>query len=368
MKYLILTGGFVLLMASCVQKKEAGTTSEKQLSADTSATISASGMGAELSLDTVSEMAWQLQFSSAGMVTAIPNFYAEIAAPFSGRVVRVFMKLGMKVHPGTPLFEMVSAEFMETQKAFFNAKSEFKKAGLNLRRQQDLRKHEVASAKDVEEAEAAYESSQKEYENAVSALKLYQTDPAKLVLGQGLLIRSPIRGEVIQNELVTGHYLKSDEPPHAKIAELSRVWVTAEVKEKDIRFVHPGNPVEIEVAAYPGRKISGKVYHVEELVNEDTRSIKVLIECKNNDYALKPGMYATVNFSDAPERVVAVPASAVLQADNQNFVFVQHAQGKYERRKVVTGATDKDRIVISSGLDKGEKIITKGGFYLLQAK
>lgn len=368
MKQILLTSSFVLLLASCAQKKEKEQAANYQLAGDTILLSANSNLQHKLKLDTVAEIAYRMTLSSAGTVKAIPNFFADIAAPFSGRVVKVFLKLGMKVDPGTPLFEMVSAEFIETQKNYFAAKSELKKALLNLKRQQDLKKNEVGSVKDLEEAEASYELILKEYENVKAALRIYQTDPDKLVLGQPLIIRSPIRGEVIQNDLVTGHYLKSDEAPHAKIAELNKVWIAGQVKEKDIRFIHQGDETTIAVAAYPGRKIRGRVYRAEDLIDEETRSVKVLIECENKDYALKPGMYVTVNFKDSPQNTAAVPVKSVFQMNENSFVFLQTAPGKFVRRKVETAAVDQGKMMITSGLKPGETIVTEGGFYLLEAK
>jgi len=368
MKYLFLTGSFVLLMASCAQKKDKEQAVNYHLSGDTVVIPANSNLQSKLKLDTVAEIPYRMSISSAGTVKAIPNFFADIAPPFSGRVVKVFLKLGMKVNPGTPLFEMVSAEFIETQKNYFAAKSELKKAGSNLKRQQDLKKNEVGSAKDLEEAEVAYDLNLKEYENFGAALKIYEVDPDKLVLGQPLIIRSPIKGEVIQNELVTGHYLKSDEAPHAKIAELNQVWVAGQVKEKDIRFIRKGDETTVEIAAYPGRKIKGKVYHIDEMVDEETRSVKVLIECENKDYTLKPGMYVTVNFKDSPQNAAVVPVKSVLQMNDDSFVFLQSGPGRFIRRKVQTSGAEEGKTVILSGLKPGETVVSEGGFYLLEAK
>ncbi|MCS6808000.1 MAG: efflux RND transporter periplasmic adaptor subunit [Candidatus Kapabacteria bacterium] len=317
----------------------------------------------------LSEESFRFEMISAGRVKAIPNLYAEIAPPFSGRVTKVYLKLGMKTRPGTPLFEIVSPEFIEAQKLFFQAKAELQAAQLKLRRQQDLKANGVGSEREFEEAEAEYAVEEKDYQNAVAALKVFGVDVNNLVFGQPLVITSPIHGEVIDNEIVNGHYIKAEDPPHAKVAELSKVWVVGMVKEKDIRFLYQIDSAEIFVAAYPGRVIVGKIYHINELVDEETRSVQVLVECQNADRALKPGMYVTVKFIDKPTRALFVPAKAVLQLDDKSFVFVQTAKGEYVRRFVETGVTDSQgRIQILSGLRAGEVVLSDGAFYLLEAK
>lgn len=368
MKNQFLTGSLLLLLASCAPEKSKQQAADYSLSGDTILVPASSGLTAKLKLDTAAAGTFRLQSVCAGTVKAIPNFYAEIAPPFSGRVTRVLLKLGMEVKPGTPLFEMVSSDFIEAQKNYFAARAELRKAELNLKRQRDLKAHEIGSAKDLEEAQSNFDVVQKEYENNRASLKIYQVNPDKLVLGQPLVVCSPISGTVIRNELVSGHFLKSDEAPHAIIAALNKVWVVGQVKEKDIRFIHKNDLVTVEIAAYPGKQIQGKVYHVEEMVDEETRSVKVLMEFDNPNYLMKPGMYVTVNFSDTPKQTVFVSPESVFQQDSNSFVFVAAGKGKYQRRKVATGVADHGRMVVTSGLHSGEQIVAEGGFYLLGAK
>lgn len=105
-----------------------------------------------------------------------------------------------------------------------------------------------------------------------------------------------------------------------------------------------------------------------EIVDEDTRSVQILIECENKDRDMKPGMYVTVKFIDVPENVFFVPAKAILQMDDNSFVFIQAGKGRYIKRKVQTGSTENGRIMVTSGLQAGDVIISEGGFYLLELK
>ncbi|MCS6978722.1 MAG: efflux RND transporter periplasmic adaptor subunit [Flavobacteriales bacterium] len=314
------------------------------------------------------EKDFHLELMTAGTVRAIPNYYAEIAPPFSGRVTKVHLRLGMRTQPGTPLFELVSPEFTEAQKLFFQAKSELASARLALKRQQDLRANGVGAERDLEEAETNYEVKEKEYQNAMAGLKIFGVDVEKLVLGQPLVITSPIAGEVIDNEVVNGHYIRADDPPHAKVAELSRVWVVGMVKEKDIRFIHELDAAEITVPAYPGEKFFGKVFHIDEVVDEETRSIRVLVECDNARHLLKPGMYATVKFKNAPVKALFVPARALLQYNDKSYVFVKYGENSYVRRFVETGISQGESVQIISGLSPGEPVVSEGAFYMLEAK
>lgn len=365
---ILLTLIVAVVLTACSNKVETKENESFSLQGDTIIVAGKSTITPKLKLETVKNESYQFELQTAATIKAIPNSYAEIAPPFSGRVTKVYLKLGMKTQAGTPLFEMVSPDFTEAQKNFFQAKSGYQIARLSLKRQQDLKTNGIGSQKELEEAETNFEVSEKEYQNAVASLKIFGIDTNKLVFGQPLVITAPIAGEVISNELVMGQYIKEDDTPKAKIADLKKVWVAGLVKEKDMQFIHKLDGAEIQVAAYPYKNFPGKIYHINEIIDEDTRSVQVLIECLNADRLLKPGMYVSVKFTDKPVSTMFVPAKAVLQFNEKSFVFVQLSPGKYIRRYVDTGMSQNGKIAIQSGLKTNETIISEGAFYLLDAK
>lgn len=303
---------------------------------------------------------------SAGTIQAIPNHYAEIASPFSGRITKSFIQLGQNVSANSPLFEILSSDYFSVQKDYTDALNDVQLAEKNYRRQQDLVKHGVGIQKELDEAETDFKNKKTSLSNASSALKVYNSKGGGI--GSPLIVRAPINGEVISNKIVNGQFLKSDADPVIIIAELSKVWISGDVKEKDIRFVNIGDHVSVKVSAYPDRNITGKVYHINEVVDESTRSIKVLIECDNPDRKLKPGMYATVNFATTPEKTVMIPIGALMQQDSSQYVWLKTGKNQFTKRSVITGEADQKMIRITSGLKTGDTIMTEGGIYMLDAK
>lgn len=303
---------------------------------------------------------------SAGTIQAIPNHYAEIASPFSGRITQSFIQLGQRVSAGSALFEILSSDYFSVQKDYTDALNDVQLAEKNYRRQQDLVKHGVGIQKELDEAETDFKNKKTSLSNASSALKVYNSKGGSI--GSPMVVRAPINGEIISNKIVNGQYLKGDADPVIIIAELSKVWISGDVKEKDIRFVNTGDRVSVKVSAYPDKNITGKVYHINEIVDEDTRSIKVLIECDNPDRKLKPGMYTTVNFSTTPEKTVMIPVTALMQQDNFQYVWIKTGKNQFTKRTVTTGETDQKTVRITSGIKPGETIMTEGGIYLLDAK
>ena len=217
-----------------------------------------SNITAKIKTEKVIPELYRNKIITSGIVKAIPNNYAEIAAPFSGRIIRSFVSLGQKVEMGSPIFEISSPSFFEAGKTYYQTKQEMQLAEKNLKRQQDLIKNGVGVQKDLEEAEVNYELTKRDYENSIASLKVYQVDPEIMVLGQPLVVRSPIKGEVVENNIVIGQYLKEDAEPIAIVAELSDVWVIGQLKEKDINSVHVNDDVEIRLTGMPELTLKGR--------------------------------------------------------------------------------------------------------------
>lgn len=335
---------------------------------DTITLPAGSALKNRIKISAVVSTPYSREVSTAGTVKAIPTQYAEIAPPFQGRVTKSYLRLGMKTQVEAPLFEISSPDFIAAQKVFFQEKTQLQQAERTWKRQQDLMNNGVGTQKDLEEAQTAYEVEKKEYENAVMGIRIFKVNPEQLSLGQPLVVRAPVAGEVIENKVVLGQFIKDDASSVATIADLSGVWIAGQVKEKDIRFIHTGDECTIDVVALPGVLLKGKVYHVNAVVDEETRSVAVLIAVPNTDHALKPGMYVTVNFMDHPTPALLIPATALLQANDAPYVFVATTNGQFVKRSITTNGTSNNQVVVTAGLQAGDRIVTEGGFYLLDAK
>ncbi|WP_213280543.1 efflux RND transporter periplasmic adaptor subunit [Chryseobacterium indologenes] len=366
MRKTVLTIVFLTLVTSCKNpKSETPQDQDLRIKNDHVTVPENNPIFKKIKTQVVTEQEHSEGVISAGTIQAIPNHYAEIASPFSGRITRSFIQLGQNIPAGSPLFEILSSDYFSVQKDYTDALNDVQLAEKNYRRQQDLVKHGVGIQKELDEVETDFKNKKTSLSNASSALKVYNS---KGGIGSPLIVRAPINGEIISNKIVNGQYLKGDADPVMIIAELSKVWISGDVKEKDIRFVNTGDQVSVKVSAYPDRNITGKVYHINEIVDEGTRSIKVLIECDNPDRKLKPGMYATVQFSTTPEKAVMIPVTALMQQDSSQYVWVKTGNNQYKKRSVTTGETDEKTVRITSGLKPGETIMTEGGIYMLDAK
>lgn len=356
------------ILSSCSHPKEDNhrDTMGYTITGDTIVLAENATIKSKLHFRTVTEQDFSMELTAAGIVSAIPTAYAEIASPFPGRILKSYIKLGQKIKSGSPVFEISSPAYFNAQKEYFDAKHEFRQADLQLKRQRDLLKNGVGVQRELEEAETEFTIRKSALTNASVALNIFNIDPEKIVLGQPLTVASPIRGDVLTNNIVIGQYLSEDAPPLAIVAELSKVWIVGQVKEKDIRFIHTLDEVEIRVAAYPDRTFSGKIYHVNEIIHEATRSIEVVVECENPSRELKPGMYVTALFKDRSKSAVLVPLTSVFQNEGEQFVFVQLDDARFKKNKIETTGNSNGNLIVTSGLQTGDVIVSQGGSLLIR--
>ncbi|WP_312993278.1 efflux RND transporter periplasmic adaptor subunit [Chryseobacterium flavum] len=366
MKNTVLTLLLLTFITAC-KEPEKETVKEQQIKIEGDHIIIPDGSSIlkKIRTETINKQEHHHAITSVGAVEAIPGNYAEIASPFPGRIIKAFAGIGHKVNAGSPVFEILTSGYLDVQKEYSNALNEAVLAEKKYKRQQDLVKHGVGIQKELEESETEYRNKKISLSNASSALKIY-TNQSK---GTGaLIIRSPISGEVISSKIVTGQYLKEDAEPVVIIAELSKVWISGEVKEKDLRFIKKGDQVSVTINSYPDHIINGKIYHINDWVDETTRSIKVLIECDNPDRKLKPGMFATISYSTDSENTMIIPTAALMQENEHQYVWLKTGKNQFTKRNVTTTEASDKTVKITSGLNSGDEIMTAGGIYLLEIK
>jgi cobalt-zinc-cadmium efflux system membrane fusion protein len=154
--------------------------------------------------------------------------------------------------------------------------------------------------------------------------------------------------------------------PLMTVADLSHVWLSANVQEKDLHFLSVGQDIGATLVAYPEKKLTGRVLYIGDMLDPDTRTTKVRLLLDNPDGRLKPGMFATVLIKDIPKDEITVPIAAVVQVRNDAFVFEQTDSTTYLPRPVQLGQQHGDRVVITAGLTRSAKVVVKNAVLLGQ--
>ena len=179
-----------------------------------------------------------------------------------------------------------------------------------------------------------------------------------------LTYTAPADGTVMEKTALAGLRFAAGETLY-RIADLSRVWVLAEVFEQDLAAVHRGETADIRLTAYPGRSFTGTVSFIYPTLNPATRTVRIRIELANPDGLLKPDMYATVVIATGNDRpVLTIPDSALLDDGTRQIVLVERAPGRYQPRVVATGRRGNGDIEITSGLAAGEKVVVAANFLI----
>jgi len=182
---------------------------------------------------------------------------------------------------------------------------------------------------------------------------------------QYLALRSPASGFVLDKPAVQGQRFMAGEMLY-RIADLSHVWMLADVFEQDLAALRRGQIATIKIDAYPDKAFNGKVTFIYPTVNPETRTATVRIELPNPENLLKPGMYGRVNIASprSAAKVLAVPNSAVLDSGTRQLVLVDLGEGRFEPREVKLGAHADDHTEILDGLKAGEMVAVKANFLI----
>lgn len=364
MNRLFILAGLCILLASCKQNNSAQEGAEVQYRGDTIVVKEDSPILGQIVIEKVESRDFSAGFRTVGTIRPVSGKYVEIAPPFSGRITKSFVELGRRVNAGSPVFELSSSEFFEAVKAYFAAQSANEVAQTNYNRQKELEANGVASKKELELARNEANIAAKEWEQAKATMQIFNIDANSLQMGQALKIVSPIAGDVVKYDITIGSYVREDAEPLAIVADLSTVWVTALVKERNFGTIKKGEQVEVFTDARPDQAIPGTIYHVGEMLDVETRSLEVIIACDNADRQLKPGMFCKVHFLNAPAKSIVLPATAVMQEQENDYVLIEASKGKYLRRKVQTETVSMEEVLVLNGVEEGENVVAKGGIFL----
>lgn len=176
-----------------------------------------------------------------------------------------------------------------------------------------------------------------------------------------IAVVSPASGYITERNALPNAYVQPDTKLYT-IADLSTVWVYANVFQTDVGRLRPGDPAEVTVDSYPGRTFRGRIDQVLPDVDPTTRTVHVRLVFRNPGLVLKPRMYVSVNIDTPLGRQLVIPASGVLQAGTREIAFIDHGQGNLEPRVIQTGPQIEDSVVVLSGLKPGDRIVSSANF------
>ncbi len=299
-----------------------------------------------------------------GTVESDPARTATVIPQLSGRVIDLKVRLGDRVVKGQVLAVLDSADLTQAYDDYDKAAIAFQLSEKNLGRQQEQSKIGVTSDRDLDQAKSDNAQAEAEYTRTRARLKILDAPTDSRGPSRRLTVRAPVGGSITTLSITPSSTINDPTQPLMTIADLSTVWVTAMVPEKDIGTVAKGQDADVRLVAYPDRPLHGKVLFVGDVIEPDSRRNKIRIAFANADYALKPNMFATVTLVGPTQSRVVLPSSSLLMNNDRTSVFVATAPWTFERRTVEPQLEDGPSVVIRSGVAAGEQVVVKGGILL----
>lgn len=305
-----------------------------------------------ITFGTVERRTLEEEVRTVGIVDFDETRVVHFAPKFGGFIERVYADFtGKPVRQGQPLVEIYSPELVAAQEELLLA------ARLEEGLGETAAPGDPAGTSDLVGA-------------ARRRLRLWDIaeDQINEILRSGrarrtLTLHAPSSGIVVDKQAFPGRAFQPGERLYT-IADLSEVWIEAEIREADAGLVREGSPATVELAAYPGRLFAGRVEYVDRTLQSESRSVKARIAVPNPDGRIKPGMYATVRLTAPVGTALTIPASAVIRTGERQIVFVDMGDGELMPHEVEIGRVAGDYAEVLSGVEPGQRVVTSAQFLL----
>ncbi|WP_203071599.1 efflux RND transporter periplasmic adaptor subunit [Falsiroseomonas ponticola] len=313
-----------------------------------------------------------------------------VFAPYSGRVRRVLVQQGQQVQAGDVLFEIETTDLSQAANDLLaavdglgKARAQVELTRRNEARQRDLFAARAAARRDLEQAQAELTNALAD-ERTAEAVLAAARDRLR-VLGRDadavaqiertrrvdatVAVVAPLAGTVVQRRLGPNQWLTAGGgDPVFTIADLSEMWMVAQVRELDAPAMRQGQAVEVTVDALPGRSFPGVIGHVASAIDPVTRRLTVRASVRDTDQALKPEMFATfrIALGDAPD-ALAVPAGALIRHGHAVTLWEALGEDRFVLRQVRTGLQADGFVQVTEGLRPGARVVTGGALFIDRA-
>lgn len=304
---------------------------------------------------------------------------AQIGSLVQGRVHQVFVKVGDFVKAGQILMTVEGLDVGEIKAGFLIAKAALDYTKANYERQKKLFDEKIGSQKSLLESQSEYEKALAEYkaeDKKIHSVGLSDEDVTDGNKSEDhtsgtLPIKSSINGIVVERNVVIGQLV--DAATNAfKVINTNKVWIDGQIYEKDLTKINQKTNALFTSATYLKEKFNGRIIYIGQTVDEQTRMITIRGEFSNSRNKLKPQMFGELKIPvSAHTKAIMIPEESVVRESGGDYVFVQTSDSTapiggqaFEKRIVITGTLADNRIEIKEGLKKGEKVVSKGVFYL----
>jgi len=347
---IILTLSLVTLLYSCEHKEVKEENKKFSLS---------DSMMHMIQIDTVRNCNVADEISLSGVVSFNENNVVKVFPRSSGQVVESRVTLGDKVSKGQVLAVIRSADVAGNYSDLNSAIADLSIAKRNLDNTESLYKSGISSEREYNEAKQNYQKALAVKNKAEVALSI--NGGSKTTTGGQFSLTSPIDGYIVEKKLTAGSFIRPDMGDNLfTISDLKNVWVYANVYEADISRVKEGYPVKVVTLAYPDKTFEGKIDKISEVLDPQSKALRARVTIDNRNMLLKPDMFAKVIVSNEEGmKALCIPTAALISQDSKNFVVTYTSREDLNIAEVNIIKTVADKTYISSGVEDGQKLITK---------
>lgn len=289
---------------------------------------------------------------------------SRVGTPLAGRVSKVFVERGQVVAAGAPLFAVSSPNIAELRAERAKAEVDLKVAKANLERVRAVVAAHAAAEKDELASEQEYHQAEVAHSLAMAKLN---TNGVGAGDGNEVTVTAPRAGTIVEKNVTVAQRVSPDAAdPLVVVADLSTVWVVADLFEADAQSIPAGAPARVSSPSIPDvAALDGKVELVSAVVDPAKHTIPIRVRLDNPKQSLRPHVYAQVRFLTGPSaHGVEVQASAVMTDGTQSYLYVQEKNGRFVKRVVTAGPVRDGRVVVLEGLKPGETVVEEGGVLL----
>jgi membrane fusion protein, heavy metal efflux system len=301
-----------------------------------------------------------------------PDMEALVGSIIQGRVSKVFVKIGDYLKKGQSLMLIEGLQIGEIKSQFLKAKAGLKYAEANYNRQKKLIDEKIGSQKSFLEAKAEFEKSKAEFnaeDKRIHSIGLsdidVESDNDKDDHTSGILaVKSPIEGIVVERNVVIGQYVEPSSNSF-RIINTQSLLCDGQIYEYDLARISGKPEITIKTSSYPEQRFHGKIIYTGEIVDKESRTIKIRAIISNHDRKLKPEMFAEMYIPiEGTAKAMVVPVEAVIRDGKENYLFVVVNDTTFEKRNVELGSSVGEKVEVRNGVKKGEKIVCKGSLLL----
>ncbi|WP_420149481.1 efflux RND transporter periplasmic adaptor subunit [Spirosoma sp.] len=318
---------------------------------------------ATATFDTAKLEKTQNELNLTGKITFNQDQVVKVFPLVGGHIETLKADLGDYVKKGQILAVIRSGDLADLEQQAVSAKGQLSVAQKNMQVTEDMTKAGLSSQRELVASREQLEAARGEV-NRVAERR-------RIVGGNGsvYLVKAPMSGFIVEKTASQGMELRSDDPENLfTVSNLDHVWVLANVYESDLANVHEGDPATITTLSYPDKVFHGKIDKIFNVLDPDSKTLKVRVTLDNADYRLKPEMFANVNVTYAGhDKRTTIPAKAVVFDKNRNYVVTVNSQNQPIVREVNIYKTIGEKTYLTGGLASGDRIVTTNQLLIYNA-